>query len=295
MTDPGRTLILSDTHMQDPRRGAGSAEALRPLWQGFEQVVFNGDTAETRATRTRDLAKRRVDELRAAAEADGVKLTLIAGNHDPQVTDLDWLELCGGQIVLTHGDLLHPAIAPWSDEEGVLEAMRQQELQKQARDHHASTQTLSLEEKADATKRAAARHWRQTRQQEFEQRSWFSHRLRQARTLGKVLYFWVEMPRRARRFARSEFPASRFFIFGHIHRPGVWIDHGSATQHDDASADHRRVILNTGSFHRPCRPRAVTIGDGEVAYWKITADRRRGHRLAESPSRRFGLDTSELT
>ncbi len=35
--------------MHQPGRGAGSIEALRPLWDGMDRVIFNGDTAETRA------------------------------------------------------------------------------------------------------------------------------------------------------------------------------------------------------------------------------------------------------
>ena len=298
MSTAGRTLILSDTHMRESRRGAGSADALRPLWQGCRRVIFNGDTCETRAQRYRDTARQRLDELRAAADADGVELVLIAGNHDPFVTDRDWLELMDGRIVLTHGDLLHPAIAPWSDEDGVLASLRRQELQREADDRGGSSAQLSLEEKADATKRAAARHWRQQRQDAFEQRdrSWCHRRLRQAKTLGKVLYFWTEMPRRARRFADREFPDCRFFIFGHIHRPGVWIDDDPAFAR--ASADgpdpaRRRVILNTGSFHRPCRPRAVVLDDGGVTFWKIHADRKRGHGLADRPLRRFDYDANE--
>ena len=54
---PRRIVILSDTHLSDGRRGAGSAEALRPLWQGADRLILNGDTAEPRSPRPRDAAR----------------------------------------------------------------------------------------------------------------------------------------------------------------------------------------------------------------------------------------------
>ncbi len=245
---------------------------------------------------TRDAATRRVDELRRAAEADGIELALIAGNHDPVVSEHDWLTLADDRIVLTHGDLLHPAIAPWSDEDGVLRRLRDQEVGRTLDRQNESPLDLSLEEQAEATKRAAARHWRLERQQDYEQRnrSWLGRRVRQARTLGKVLYYWTEMPRRAQRFADQHFPQSRFFIFGHIHRPGVWIDPHPAFGDTEGLDSAQRVVINTGSFHQPCRPRAVTIDAEGVAYWKIKPDTKNGHRLAGRPARRFDLRGQEL-
>ena len=112
---PRRIGILSDTHLSDGRRGAGSAEALRPLWQGADRLILNGDTAETRSPRTRDAAHQRLEELKQLTADDGVELTLIAGNHDPFVSELDWLELAGGAVVLNHDDILHPAVRTWDE------------------------------------------------------------------------------------------------------------------------------------------------------------------------------------
>ena len=235
--------------MARPGRGAGSAEALRPLWQGASRVIFNGDTAETRAKRYLDASTLRIEETRRAAEADGVELTLIAGNHDPFVSEVDWLSLAGGRIVATHGDLLHPAIAPWSDEDGVLRRLHDQEVQRTATEHHEPPEQLTLEEQAEATKRAAARHWRQDRQQAYQDltSSWIGRRARQARTLGKVLYYWIEMPRRAQRFAEAHFPECRFL---HLrpHPPPRRLDRSTpryraGPQRPAASGNHQHRLV----------------------------------------------------
>ena len=280
-----RTLILSDTHMARPGRGAGSIEALRPLWAGVDHLVMNGDTAETRAQRHYDVSLQRIEELRQAAEADGVKLTMIAGNHDPFVVDRDWVWLAGGAVLATHGDLLHPAIAPWSEEAEELEQLQEEAVAEVADD----PQHPDLDEQAEASKRASARHWRSHAQDRFAQRdrSWWARRWRQARKAACVLYYWHVMPKRAMSFAENEFPGCRFFVFGHIHRPGVWIDQPRGDQPG-------RVILNTGSFHMPTRPRAVLIDDDRLTFWKIHLDKKRGHRLGQKPLRAFALDGHEI-
>jgi UDP-2,3-diacylglucosamine pyrophosphatase LpxH len=280
--------------MASPGRGAGSVEALRPLWQGFDRVVFNGDTAETRARRSRDESQRRVEALREAASEDGVELTLIAGNHDPFVSEQDWVRLAGGAVLVTHGDLLHPAIAPWSEGAEELEALHDQALEHVADDPAGP----DAEEQAEATKIAAARHWRQQLQAQFTRgdRTWLQRKFRQLRKAALVLYYWHVMPKRAHTFAAEHFPACRFFIFGHIHRPGVWPaapgrgDAGAA----DPGGRPRRVVINTGSFHMPCRPRAVTLDGQAVCFFKIKTDRRNGHRLAPRPSRKFDLHGREI-
>ena len=116
-------MILSDTHLANPGRGAGSAKALRPLWEGASEVILNGDVAEIADEMLRGLAARQVLELQEMAEDDGVKLTFISGNHDPLLTDRRYLRLASREVFVTHGDILHPAISPWTDHAKHLQAL----------------------------------------------------------------------------------------------------------------------------------------------------------------------------
>ncbi|MEO1236984.1 MAG: metallophosphoesterase, partial [Planctomycetota bacterium] len=167
MSGDGRTLILSDTHLAEPGRGAGSAAALRPLWAGFDRVVFNGDTAETRSPRHRDASHRAVDEIGRMTAEDGVALTVVAGNHDPFVSEIDWVELAGGAVLATHGDLLHPAVAPWADESHRLAEAADAALAELGEDRSSA----DARQLAEAAKRASARHWRREVQGGYERRS----------------------------------------------------------------------------------------------------------------------------
>lgn len=286
MTVPGRIVILSDTHMAQRGRGAGSAEALRPLWAGATRVIFNGDTAEARSQRRYDESMQRIEDLKRLTAEDGVQLTLIAGNHDPLVSERDWLELFDGRVLLTHGDLLHPAIAPWSDENNELE----DEYRRAMEQLDADPDSADAQAKADAARAASVRHWRKQLIEHYKKSSrgpWRKWVVR-FRKAALVLYYWYAMPRRAMRFAEQHFPDCRFFVFGHIHRPGVWQDHKAEPRVADENSGGR-IILNTGSFYTPRWPHAVVIEDGEISLWKIRFNRKRGHRLADRPLKTFSL------
>ena len=133
---------------------------MRGLWAGADVVVFNGDTAETRAQRTYDESMHRVAELRRAAAEDGVELILIAGNHDPLIVDRDWVHLADGAVVATHGDLIHPEIAPWAEENKHLKRDTERVLGK-------PIESAGLSERANAAKRASVRAWRRLALEKF--------------------------------------------------------------------------------------------------------------------------------
>ena len=68
-----RTVILSDTHLAGNGQGAGSADALRPLWQGADELILNGDTAELSHPTLRADAAREVMRIQDLCEEDGVR------------------------------------------------------------------------------------------------------------------------------------------------------------------------------------------------------------------------------
>ena len=282
---PRRIVILSDTHLSDGRRGAGSVEALRPLWQGADRLIFNGDTVEMRSPRTRDAAHQRLEELQQLTAADGVELTLIAGNHDPFVSELDWLEVVGGAVVLMHGDLLHPAVRPWAEAVAWLRADRdhQAELHANASAEpcdHDEPSAADFQQQLAATKRAAVREWREANQARFEaaQLSRPVRWWRKVQRLSRAWFYWTVFPGRAHRFAEEEFPRAQFVVFGHIHTPGDWVEPNALGPVRD------RVVIYTGSFYLPPRPRAVVIEGRAVSFWKVRGSAKRGYRLAKAPT-----------
>jgi len=260
-----RTVILSDTHLAGNGQGAGSAEALRPLWQGADELILNGDVAELSDPNCRVGAARDVIAIRDLCEADGVRLTVLSGNHDPHLTDRRFLRLCHGEVFLTHGDMLHPAISPWTTYAKQLRELHQDALQQLELIDRAQ-----LDNQAMAAAHASNLKWEHLAEHPHPQRGPLMSRLEKACKLPKVLWFWHGLPRLAGRFAQRYAPDARFFIFGHIHRAGVW-------------RFGEQTIINTGSYHCPRNPQAVILQDQTLTVHRVRFDATNGHQLADQP------------
>ncbi|MEM9882319.1 MAG: metallophosphoesterase [Planctomycetota bacterium] len=288
MSAAGRILILSDTHLATPGRGAGSAEALRPPWDGADEVILNGDVAEIADEKVRGAAARQVVRLLELAEADGVRLTMISGNHDPLLTDRRYLRLAQREVFVTHGDILHPAISPWTDH-----ARHLQRLHADAVLSLDPDKAREIDHQLAACQHASVLQW-----DHFVTRAGEAHgghgRLRRrfahAEKIGKALYYWHTIPRRAMGFARRFAPEARFFVFGHIHRAGVWHDPRALTVGTDVVVpEGGRYIINTGAYQTPRNPRAVVIEGRSFSVWPVVYDPK-GHRLGSAPLRQFTLN-----
>ena len=105
--------ILSDLHLAHPGCRIADVSQLAPLFDGVKTLIFNGDTTEERMQKYREMAKVHMEGLKAMARAKGVKLVTVRGNHDPYTPEHGSLDLCDGQVFLTHGDILYPSVSPW--------------------------------------------------------------------------------------------------------------------------------------------------------------------------------------
>ncbi len=243
------TLIISDTHLGRPRKA--TAGALRPLWQGVDEMVINGDAAEVQIPRLRASAVRELDQLNELTRRDGVRLTLISGNHDAYLTDTRYLEFAGGRILVMHGDALHPAVAPWTRS---AKAMRKLTARALADADPAERDTLR-------TRLAVAQH---VGHSEFLEEYVLSsrgeggimHAIRRPWEVPRVLRYWRQEPALAERFLDQYAPQAEVLIVGHSHRPGVWQRGG-------------RTLINTGAFTFPGRPWCAIIENNTVRVERI--------------------------
>jgi predicted phosphodiesterase len=244
-----RIVIISDTHMGRPDALVRSPEMLRPLWQGASGLIVNGDVAEVHDPRYRIEAANQVLGLHDLCERDGADLTLLSGNHDPYISDTRHLSLADGSVFVTHGDALHPAIAPWCPS---APRVRQAHDRAMASLHPEDRGTLKA--RLSVTQHSAHKHW-----EAFEkaiQQSAMRQLLARPWMVLEVLWYWRSVPGLAKRFAQEHAPGARFFIFGHTHRQGIWRRDGV-------------TLINTGSFGFPGRPRAVVIEAGRLSVYRI--------------------------
>lgn len=263
-----RWLILSDLHIGLPGAAVTSVDQLRPLWRGVRHVVINGDLAEPEHAEWRIVAEQQKQRLIELSATDGFELTLICGNHDPRISDVNHITLAGGQVLVMHGDVLHPSIAPWGFWGRTLRDRRERALAQLApnvRD--------TLDGQLAAVHDAVAGAWR-----DHPPPSQFKimHMLLKPTRLIQMTMHWWREPTLASRFVRRHAPQVEFIVLGHSHRQTV------------RRADGRTTI-NTGSFHFPGRPRAVIIDAKRLTVWRIHRRKDR-FRLADKPLADFTLD-----
>lgn len=192
-------------------------------------------------------------------EADGVALTLLSGNHDPYLSDLRHLNLASGIVFVTHGDVLHPSIAPWTPSAPRIRAAHNE----------------ALVSRLSTWQYAAYVRWA-----DFEEACGRSTLLTMARCpwlVGIILAYWKSLPTVAADFAAEHAPQARYFVCGHSPRQGIW-----------ARGD--MTVINTGSFGLPGRPLAVVIDDGQLTVWRITR-RSCCYRFGQRPMRTIELRT----
>jgi predicted phosphodiesterase len=271
MSMSGRIVIVSDLHLGRRRHAAKSAESLRSLWDGADRLIVNGDVAEVHHPQHWSDAARETLHLFDLCETDGVELTLISGNHDPFITDRRHLLLGDGEIFITHGDVMHPAVAPWSPAAGRIRRVHDRalnSLEPGAREE--------LESRLMVSQHACYAEWSNlSRLEEEAAQSSLRGMLVRPWALAKVLIYWSQFPGLAAQFLSRHAPRARFAILGHTHHAGTWEVDG-------------RWIINTGSFGFPGRPRGVIIEDHMLSVVPIE-HRRRRYEFARSAIRRFDL------
>ena len=120
--------ILSDLHYGDRSSRVRSLAALRPLFAGADRVVFNGDSLETRAGRSANRTEQHRQRFLDFVHHEVPRGVLLTGNHDADISDLHHLDLLGGIVFVTHGEILFEDLVPWSAEQPQIGELYRQEL-----------------------------------------------------------------------------------------------------------------------------------------------------------------------
>ena len=258
--------ILSDLHLGDRASRVGTFSSLAPLLDGVSGLVLNGDTLDTRPSHDPAATAALRAGVTAFFSGHGPTTTFLTGNHDPDISPQHALEFAAGQILVTHGDILFDEIVPWGRDAALA---RQRVAAELARLGPAARHRL--DDRFVAFRRAAAgipqRH-------QAERHGWKYALGFAADTVWpplrilRVLRAWQETPHRAAALVRQHRPRVRFFIMGHVHRPGVW-----------RRADGL-VILNTGAFCPPLGAAAVDLSPRGVVLRRVV---RRGGEFWPGP------------
>ena len=249
--------ILSDMHYGDHASRVRSLAALRPLFEGADRIVFNGDSLETRTGPNPRLTARIRRRFLEFVRRELPRAILLTGNHDADISDRHHLDLLGGLVFVTHGEVLFEDLVPWS-----IEQPRIAELYRQQLASLTEVERGVLESRLAACKRACARlellhdplprgPWQRTKR---VARVFWPPR----RTLA-MMRAWRELPERVAEVVRSYRPAARFAVVGHTHLPGVWHREGL-------------VVINTGSFSPPLGAYVVDVSPERIVVRRVHHD-----------------------
>ena len=240
------TRIFSDLHFGDRASRVDRLAQLRPLLDGVDALVLNGDSMDTRPCpwpeHTRECKAALLDFFRAHVPA----ATFLTGNHDPDFSPHHLVDLANGAVTVTHGDIVFDNIVPWGQDaaeisRGIAAAM----AALPAGERHA------LENRFAIWRRVAfsipQRHQSEPNRWKYAFHFACDTVWPPAR-IFRILHAWRTYSPRAAEFAHTHRPAAKFILIGHTHRPGVW-RHPRGT-----------VVINTGSFCPPLGGFAVDLG-----------------------------------
>jgi predicted phosphodiesterase len=236
-----RLRIVSDLHIGEPHSQLPRVDLIAPLLEGTAQLVFNGDTLDTRFLEHDPVARSHKADFDAFAAAHPGRITALTGNHDPDISSLHHLELEAGRVLVTHGDTLFPEMAPWG-----WEAQHFRAEQERRRSALPEDQRDTLETRLRICKEAAYAIRHLSPHRPYGQHRHWRHRwhiLRALMRFPRIWRCWREMPGAAARLVEVYRPAARIVILGHFHWPGVW-------------RCRNRVVINTG---------AATLAHGALA------------------------------
>lgn len=267
------TRILSDLHYGDRASRVDSLAQLSPLLAGVTHLVLNGDTLDTRPGPAPAHTARCLAEVRAFFPARVPRVTFLTGNHDADLTADHAVDLAEGAVFVTHGDILHEDIVPWSQDAG---SIRPQIA--------AGLAALPAAERAQLAARFAV--WRRVAAAIPQRHQSERHGLRYAIHFARdtvwpptrvwgVIQTWRREPELAAAFLRHHRPQAQFIIVGHTHRPGAWSTRSGV------------VVINTGSLCRPFGGCAVDLADNRLSVRRIVRRGRDFH--AGAPIAAFSL------
>ncbi len=246
----GPVRILSDLHLGHPACRLGSVEPLRPILIGAKTVIFNGDTWEQGNAILKDHAEMLYQDLLALLDELDITPIFIRGNHDPLISDLDWVD--ARETFITHGDCLFETISPWNPNTW------------KHRDEYARI-------RSEITGKDLASSLEYTRRcrlvGERDEHRFSSGRFRIMRSVLKFVYpprrafevlrCWKETPRRADLFRKHHRPDSKIVVIGHIHHPGIWKRPDGYT------------LINTGGFLSVGKAQVLELNGSTARVFKV--------------------------
>jgi predicted phosphodiesterase len=266
------TRIFSDLHYGDHASRIDRLAQLRPLLEGVTHLVLNGDTLDTRP----GPHPAHTAECRAAVSEffprEVANATFLTGNHDGDFSLLHHLDLAGGKVFVTHGDIFFADIVPWSHDAPLITHRIAEELRSLPSELHDH-----LDHRLALFRRVAIsipqRHQAERNKLKFALH-YVSDLVWPPARIIRVIRAWRQAPQLAAELTRQHRPKADFVLCGHTHRPGIWQTPAGVT------------VINTGSFCPPLGGTLVDVTDHRLVVRAVvlrSGEFRVGDMIAEFP------------
>jgi precorrin-6B methylase 1 len=205
--------IFSDLHYGDGTSWLRSLWSLRPLLDGADTVIINGDAVDSQSG---DEGPGLLSEVQAFFTAHVPNPVFITGNHDPDISGIHELSLADNSIWITHGDVLFSDIAPW----GTLVEEHRRRLARLGA-HLSAAERATIETRLKLHRLAC---FNSKHGFDLTQRNLVHRAVRLARTVlppqrvVAMMRAWRDTPRIAANLAEGQRPSAKFVLLGHISR-----------------------------------------------------------------------------
>lgn len=239
------TIVLSDLHLCKRLSIIEDVTQLRALWQGFDELILNGDTEESYSKKYAPRSQEARRTLVKIAEDDGVRVHLLNGNHDPMISNAHAYTLCEDKVLIMHGHAVFKEVAPWTWYAPQIVAHRDELLREFGDSYESQLRTTQLASDRSAKSRAT-----------INRPSIIALPFKMAWCVAKILQTWHRFPLITEKWLATYAPKTKIVVVGHTHHAGVWNVHG-------------RVIINTGCFAFPSHPRAVIVENNTLKVVRI--------------------------
>jgi predicted phosphodiesterase len=256
-------VVLSDLHLGHPATLMDDPAQVMPLLGPARTAIFNGDTFEQMNLSRRENARKVLDRLMELCLDRGVRPILLSGNHDPKASSAHYLDLFDGRVFITHGDVLHEAVAPWSREAPAILEERRRLLGPSVPPDDLDLEMLLVKR----TELVASLYDHEAPKGWAAQGYMISKFAAQPWRIVVALNYWARVVHYTNVFADRHRPSARMVLLGHTHRPGVW-------------KGRNLTVVNTGSFQPLSRPLVVHF-DEERAVVHRTQFRHHQYELAQ--------------
>lgn len=251
-----------------------SLDSLLPLLDGTDALLLNGDTLDTRHGGSAERTARLRAEVLTFFSNQGIPVTLLSGNHDPDIGSTHFLDLADGRVLLTHGDIVFDDIVPWSRDAADVRAALAEEFKALP-----EGEREKLEPRLRAYRRAALR----IPQRHQAETSRLKHALGYLcdtvwppLRFARILRAWSATPGLADATLARHRPQARFLVMGHTHRAGVW-EQARGT-----------AVVNTGSYCHPFGAAAVDLDGDSLSFRPVV--RQNGEFRLTRNARRLPLE-----